>query len=166
VKRVFQKRFCSVALTPKMKKWLKRGGVAVILGAAALQLTNPPRTNPPVPTGRDLLAAGPPPPEVAALLKSACYNCHSYETKWPWYSHIAPFSWQITGHVNDARDAMNFSDWPHDEPSRVRKRWRHIADAVEDREMPLPSYALIHPDARLTDQQRAQLVQWARQAAR
>jgi hypothetical protein len=148
-----------------MKKWFKWVVVAGLLGAAALQLTNPPLTNPPVLPGHDMLATNPPPPDVAALFKSACYNCHSFETQWPWYSHIAPFSWRITYHVYGARDSLNFSNWPHDHPSWVRKRWRRIADAVEDGEMPLPSYALMHPDSRLTDQERARLVQWARQAA-
>lgn len=147
-----------------MKKCFKWASVVVILGAAALQLTNPPLTNPPVLSGHDLLAINPPPPDVTAFLKSACYNCHSFETTWPWYSHIAPVSWKIVGHVDDARDALNFSDWPHDRPSRVRKRWRHIADSVEAREMPLSSYTWIHPAARLTDAERARLVQWARQA--
>src|SRR5580698_5991695 len=125
-----------------MKRWLKWTGGAALLGAAALQLTNPSLTNPPVPAGHDRLPAGPPPPEITALLKSACYNCHSFETKWPWYSHVAPFSWKIVEHVNEARSMMNFSEWPHDHPSWTRKRWRHIADAVEDRDMPLPGYAL------------------------
>lgn len=131
-------------------------------GAVALQFMNPPLTNPPVLPGHDLMATNAPPPEIAAMIKGACYNCHSYETHWPWYSHIAPVSWRLVHHVEDARDVMNFSDWPHDEPSRVRKRWRHIANEVEDKEMPLPGYAIMHPSARLTDQQRAELVQWAR----
>jgi len=147
-----------------MKKWFKWASLVVILGAMALQLTNPPRTNPPVVAGHDLLAANPPPPEVAALLKSACYNCHSFETKWPWYSKIAPVSWWIARHVDEARDAMNFSEWPHDSPAKIRKRWRHIAETVEGREMPLPSYTWMHPEARLTDAERARLVQWAKQA--
>lgn len=131
-------------------------------GAVALQFMNPPLTNPPVLPGHDLMATNAPPPEIAAMIKGACYNCHSYETHWPWYSHIAPVSWRLVHHVEDARDVMNFSDWPHDKPSRVRKRWRHIANEVEDKEMPLPGYAIMHPSARLTDQQRAELVQWAR----
>jgi Haem-binding domain len=149
-----------------MKKMFKWAAVAVILGMAALQLTNPRLTNPPVLPGHDVMATNPPPPEIAAILKSSCYNCHSFETQWPWYSNIAPFSWRIAFHVENGRAALNFSKWPHDNPLWVRKRWRHIADAVEEGEMPLPSYVLIHPAARLTDQDRARLVQWARQAAR
>lgn len=147
-----------------MRRWFKWMGAAGIVGMAILQLTNPPLTNPIVPSGHDLMAANPPPPDIAAMLKRACYNCHSDETKWPWYSHIAPFSWRISEHVNNARDAMNFSDWPRDHASWTRKRWRHIADAVESQEMPMPRYVWFHPSARLTTEERARLVQWARQA--
>lgn len=148
-----------------MRKWFKRAALAGIVAALALQLRSPAHTNPPVLPGHDLLATNPPPPDVADILKAACYNCHSFQTEWPWYSYIAPVSWQITGHVSDGRDAMNFSDWPHDNPSRVRKRWRHIADSVEDGDMPLRSYTLIHRQSRLTARQRARLIQWARQAS-
>jgi hypothetical protein len=140
-------------------------GAAFLAGFVLLQLTNPPRTNPPPLPGHDLLASNAPPPDIAAALKAACYNCHSCETRWPWYSRVAPVSWWVAGHVKDAREVMNFSDWPHDQPSRVRKRWDRIAEAVEAREMPLPSYLWMHPESRLNGPQRARLVAWARQTA-
>lgn len=144
-----------------MRIWLKRIGGIVFLVTGALQFTNPRHFNPPVQPGRDLLASNAPPAEVTAMLKNACYDCHSDETVWPWYSFIAPVSWSVVGHVNDARNAMNFSQWPHDDPSHARKRWRRIGDAVESGEMPLRSYTWIHPEARLTPEQRKRLVQWA-----
>jgi hypothetical protein len=144
---------------------MKRGAGFTLFAAVALQFTNPRHLNPPVQAGCDLLASNAPPAEVAALLKNACYNCHSDETVWPWYSYIAPASWGVVGHVNDARAAMNFSHWPHDDPARARKRWRRMGEAVESKEMPLPSYTLIHPEARLTPQERKRLVQWAEEAA-
>jgi hypothetical protein len=148
-----------------MSKWLKRVGGFCVLGAVAIQFFNPAHVNPPVAPGRDVMAGNAPPPAVAALLKNACYNCHSYQTDWPWYSHVAPVSWWVAGHVNDAREAMNFSDWPQDDPARARKRWRRVADAVESGEMPLPSYTWMHREARLTPAQRQQLTQWAQEAA-
>jgi hypothetical protein len=147
-----------------MRKWLKWIGGAALLGAVALQFFDPPHVNPPVVPGHDLMASNAPPPVVAALLKNACYDCHSSETKWPWYSYVAPMSWQLVQHVNDARESMNFSDWPHDSPQRARKKWRRIAEAVEANDMPLPSYTWIHRESRLTPQQRKQLVEWAQQA--
>jgi hypothetical protein len=144
-------------------KWLL-GGAGLLF--AALQLTNPARTNPSVAPGRDLLASNAPPAEVAALLRAACYDCHSFETKWPWYSRVAPMSWLVADHVNEGRERLNFSNWPHDDPQRAAKRWNRISDEVGSGDMPLPSYAWIHPQARLPAGQREFLVTWAEQEAR
>ena len=142
----------------KSSKWVLG---AVVAAGLAMQLFNPRRPDPPLLPEHDLLATNAPPAPIAALLKNACYDCHSYETKWPWYSHIAPVSWWLDSHVDSARAAMNFSEWPHGEPARERKRWRHIADDVRSGEMPLPSYTWLHPKSRLTPGQRDQLAQWA-----
>jgi len=149
-----------------MRKWLKRIGGLALLGAIALQFTNPPHVNPPVVPGHDLLATNAPPPQVAALLKNSCYDCHSSETKWPWYSYVAPLSWALVQDVNNARENVNFSDWPHDSPQRAHKKWSRIAEAVDANEMPLPKYTLIHRRSRLTAQQRKQLVEWAEQESK
>src|SRR5580698_10526515 len=98
-----------------MKKRLKIIGVLVLLAVIALQFTNPSYQNPQVSPGHDLLATNAPPTNIAAYLKNSCYDCHSFETKWPWYSYVAPFSWLLARDVKAARAALNFSDWPHDD---------------------------------------------------
>jgi len=143
-------------------KWML--GVAVV-AAMLLQLTNPARTNPPVVPAHDMLATNAPPPELAARLRAACYDCHSDETKWPWYSHVAPISWWVVGHVKDARQRLNFSEWPHDDPQRARKNWNRISDEAQSGDMPLPSYVWMHASARLSPQERERLAQWAEQEA-
>jgi len=148
-----------------MKKAVKWLLAAAAVAAVGLQFFNPALTNPPVLPGADLMASNAPPAEVAALLHNACYDCHSYTTKWPWYSHVAPASWFLTSHVNDAREAMNFSEWPHDDPYKAGKRWAKISHRVEDGSMPLPSYTWIHPASRLTADQRKQLSGWVAKAA-
>jgi hypothetical protein len=145
-----------------MTKRIKGMGGIVLLAAIALQFTNPSHRNPPIVPGHDVLSGNAPPPAVAAMLKNSCYDCHSFETKWPWYSYVAPFSWYLARDVNAGRAMVNFSDWPHDDPRRARKRWRRIAEAVQNGEMPLPIYTRIHRQARLDEQQRADLVKWAR----
>ncbi len=112
------------------------------------------------------MATNAPPPQVAALLKNSCYDCHSSETEWPWYSYIAPISWPLVGHVNDARESLNFSEWPHDSSKRARKKWRRISEAVDAKEMPLPSYTWIHWRSRLNEQERKQLADWADQESK
>jgi hypothetical protein len=144
-----------------MNKWLKRMSGIGLFAFIAMQFGNPSHQNPPVLPGNDVLASNPPPPSVTALLMVACYDCHSFETKWPWYSYVAPVSWSVVRDVNAARASLNFSDWPHGEARRERKRWRRVAEVIQNGEMPLPSYTWIHRQARLDTRQRAELVKWA-----
>jgi hypothetical protein len=136
------------------------------LALIALQFANPPRQNPPVLPGHDVMAGNALPPALAAALKNACYDCHSFETRWPWYSCIAPVSWYVARDVNAARASLNFSDWPRDDAGRARKRWRHIAGQVQNGEMPPRSYTWMHRQARLNARQRGELIKWAEEQSR
>ncbi|HTA95841.1 MAG TPA: heme-binding domain-containing protein, partial [Verrucomicrobiae bacterium] len=140
-----------------MKKKLKWIFAAIVLAFALLQFTNPPRINPPV--VRDLIAEGAP-PQIAVTLLAACYDCHSSETHWPWYSRIAPMSWQIAKDVNDGRRNLNLSDWPVNDPKRAAKKLEDMSEQIGYDEMPLKKYMLIHADARLTESQRKELIDW------
>ena len=140
-----------------------------ILGAMAaafvlLQFTNPSRTNPPV--IHDFLAAYMPPPAINGMFHRACYDCHSYETQWPWYSRIAPVSWLIANDVQGGRRHLNFSDWPVADPERAAKRLENASEELGYNEMPPAKYKLIHPAARLTAAERQQLIQWLDQKAK
>ena len=140
-----------------MKRKVKWFFVALVAGFVLLQLTNPQRTNPPV--ASDLMASNPP-PQVAAMLHAACYDCHSYETRWPWYSHVAPMSWLIANDVKEGRENLNLSDWSNDNPMRAAKWLENMSDEISSGEMPLPKYTKIHADARLTEIQRKKLTDW------
>jgi hypothetical protein len=148
-----------------VKRYVKciLGGLMVV--AVLIQLKHPTHTNPPIEPGGDLFATNPPPAEIAALLRAACYNCHSYETKWPWYSHVAPISWWLVDHVAEGRVRLNFSDWPHDSPEYASATLEHINKEVRLGRMPLPSYIWGHSEARLTPAQRKQLADWAEHQA-
>jgi hypothetical protein len=148
-----------------MKKYARWSILGVAVVVAGMLLINPSRPGPADPGGTDLLATNSPPAEIVSMLKSACYDCHSDETKWPWYARVAPVSWWLVDHVNEGRAELTFSDWPHDDPRRAAKKWRSIASNVESAEMPLPSYTWGHPEARLTSDQRQAFVDWARAEA-
>ena len=144
-----------------MKKWkLILPGAAIVF--AALQWFNPARTNPPV--TNDFLAATKPPAGIAASLRAACYDCHSHETRWPWYSHVAPVSWLVVSDTTEGREHLNFSAWPA-EPDRVAKKLDRINEVLDYREMPPKKYTLIHADARLTEAQRKEIMDWMDAAA-
>jgi hypothetical protein len=140
-----------------MKKKLKWAVIILAVIFGLLQFTNPARTNPPV--ANDLAATNPPPAEVTTLLHAACYDCHSYETKWPLYSKIAPSSWLVVSDVTDGRDNLNFSEWPQD-PIRAAKKLERVNEELDYREMPPKKYLLMHPEARLTEAQRQTLLDW------
>ena len=144
-----------------MKKWKLRLLAAAVV-FAALQLANPARNNPPVKV--DFIAAASPPAAVAASIRAACYDCHSRETTWPWYSRIAPVSWLIASDVNEGREHLDFSDWPP-EPGRAAKKLDRVNEVLDYREMPPKKYTLLHAAARLTETQRKEIMDWTDAAA-
>lgn len=144
----------------KKWKWILGAVIAVFL---LLQFTNPARTNPVAPPEGDLMSTNPPPAQIATLLHNACYDCHSDQTRWPWYSHVAPVSWLIASDVRDGRRHVNFSDWPHTHPARAARLWENIRDEIDYKDMPPSQYKLMHPAARLTTAQRQDLIHWANQ---
>lgn len=140
-----------------MKRKLKWILAAIAVVFVLLQFTNPARTNPPVKNNFPITNA---PPPIAAMLRAACYDCHSSETRWPWYSRIAPMSWQIAQDVKEGRESLNLSDWPNDNPTRAAKKLENMTEKIEYGEMPMKKYTLIHADARFTASQRKELMDW------
>lgn len=105
------------------------------------------------------------PPEIADLLKTACYDCHSQEVKFPWYSYIAPVSWQVATDINMGREHLDFSNWHQLSKRKKIKSLGEITDEVESGNMPMSIYVLLHKEANLSSQQREQLVSWAENLA-
>lgn len=96
---------------------------------------------------------------ISIMLKTSCYDCHSNEVKWPWYSNIAPFSWVISNHVNEGRKALNFSIW---EKYSQEEKEEHLKDIYRTvyASMPLHSYLWLHKEADLTKEQRKMIRDW------
>ena len=97
--------------------------------------------------------------EVMNIFKTSCFDCHSNEVKWPWYSNIAPFSWVISTHVNNGRQALNFSTWENYTQEEKNKKLKNIYRTVYA-SMPLQSYIFLHEDADLTKEQRSIVRDW------
>jgi hypothetical protein len=128
---------------------------ALALVFVVLQFFPAERTNPPVISEVEAPAA------VQAILERSCYDCHSNETRWPWYSRVAPFSWWLADHVEHARRDLNFSVWPVYDFDAQEIEFVDIREEVESGGMPLRSYLLAHPSARLSEADRRVLVEWA-----
>ncbi len=99
--------------------------------------------------------------EVSGILKTACYDCHSNETTYPWYTYITPVSWFVFDHVEHGREELNFSEWTKMEKRRKIRKLKEISEEVEEGEMPLSSYTIIHGDASLFEDQKEVLIKWA-----
>lgn len=135
----------------KKKKLLAAaGGIAL-----AVLIIPAKRTNPPVTADFDG------PAEIKALLRRSCYDCHSNETRWPWYGRTGPGSWLLVHHVNEGREHLNFSTWGElDEETRLHNV-DEIWEEVEDGAMPLPFYTAAHPEAKLSEEEKLRLKAWA-----
>ena len=97
--------------------------------------------------------------EVMGMLKTSCFDCHSNETVWPWYSQIAPFSWVISTHVTEGKKALNFSTWENYTQEQKEEKTKALYRTAYA-SMPLPSYLYLHEDANLTKEQRSMIRDW------
>jgi len=104
------------------------------------------------------------PEEVHAILQRACFDCHSNHTDFPWYSSIAPVSWFTKMHVKEGREHMNFSIWASYDDEKKLKYLEKIPKAIKSK-MPLPSYLIMHKEAKLSDDDKKLLTEWASEAA-
>jgi heme-binding protein len=140
-----------------LKKYVVVTLASLVVGFALMQLVPYRVSNPPV-------QQEPPwdSPRTRALAVSACFDCHSNETKHQWYMNVAPASWWITHHVREGRSALNFSEWQGPSSDQARE----AAEAVAEGSMPPPSYTWFgrHPSAALTKQERDELAQGLRKS--
>jgi len=138
-----------------MKLWFKRIIVALLVIFVGLQFIPVNQTNPPE------RGQPPAPPAVLTVLRRACYDCHSNETVWPWYSRIAPASLLLANDVNEGRKEVNFSTWENYDEQRRRRKFREIAKEVDRDSMPPVYFVLLHPEAKLSAADRELVIKWA-----
>lgn len=136
----------------------KRIALALVVLLIAAQFVPVKRDNPP--------AQGevPAPPEVRAVLERSCFDCHSRETRWPWYSHVAPVSWLLAYDVHEAREHMDFTAWDTYSEKKRRDHLEEIWEEVEAGSMPVFFYVPLHPEARLSPEDLALLRDWTHAA--
>ena len=101
------------------------------------------------------------PDSVKTILKTTCYDCHSNNTQYPWYSHIQPVAWFMNRHIVQGKEELNFDEFGNYSRRRQQSKLKSIASQVRDGEMPLGSYKLLHNDARLGNKEKEILIQWA-----
>ncbi|HEX6251476.1 MAG TPA: heme-binding domain-containing protein [Gemmatimonadaceae bacterium] len=142
----------------KIARIAKWAGLALVVAFAAVQVVPVDRTNPAVET------EVPAPADVRSVLRRACYDCHSNETVWPWYSRVAPISWLVARDVHEGREELNFSTWNRLSTKEQVEAMHESWETVQEGEMPPWFYLPPHPEARLSPRDRELLSAWSASA--
>jgi len=141
-------------------KWIKRLLVLIVVLLVVIQFVpiKTPSNN--VNISNDLVSVEKLDGDVSVILKTSCYDCHSNQTPYPWYSHVAPVSWLVANDVKEGRAKLNFSDWKLNNKRRKIRQLEDIKEQVQQGEMPMGIYTVIHKKAKLTESQKQLLVKW------
>jgi len=148
-----------IKLKLKRERELKKSKlilVYILIPLLLIQFVPVDRENPPVDESITLTA----PPEIIAILKNSCYDCHSNETEWPFYSYIAPVSWLVERDVEFGRDDLNFSEWNKMTENDREHAKEEIIEEISRDTMPMPIYIVTHPSASLSVENKLALKNW------
>lgn len=142
----------------------KKIGLVILTIFIAIQFIQPARNKSgqvlPTDISKTVVVTAP----VATILKTACYDCHSNNTSYPWYASMQPFGWILSGHIRKGKDELNFSEFGSYPIRRQQSKLKSIASQVNDNEMPLASYTWMHKKARLSKQEKTMVIEWAMKA--
>ncbi|TSA31701.1 MAG: cytochrome C [Porphyromonadaceae bacterium] len=142
------------------KKLLLAIGIAFI----AIQFVQPAHNKSDHALSTDILKIVNIPDSVNAILKNSCYDCHSNNTVYPWYSNIQPMGWLMANHIKQGKEALNFSEFGSYSPRRQLSKLNAIANSIRDDIMPLSSYKLMHKNAHLSTNKKTIFINWAQQS--
>ena len=143
-----------------IRKSLRTAGFVIVVILFLSQLIRIDRSNPPV---RSDISAG---HDIEPILRRACYNCHSNETVWPWYSGLAPASWLVGSDVKEGRQLLNFSEWGIYAGDVQSRKLAGIAKEIQEGDMPPWYYSIAHSESRLNASERNRIVAWTLEAAK
>ncbi len=135
--------------------------LVILVAFIAIQFIQPARNQSGQVLSTDIAMAYQIPDTVQAILKLACYDCHSNNTRYPWYTYVQPVGWLLANHIRDGKEELNFSEFGSYSNRRKQSKLKSIQSQVRDGDMPLYSYTLLHNKARLTDEQKQFIIDWA-----
>jgi len=141
-------------------KFLKWVGIGLTILVIGIQFFRPERTNPPVDQTRTMYSMFSVPDDIKGIVDRSCSDCHSYDTRWPWYSSIAPVSWLVANDVKEGRKHLNLSDFAQYGSRRALGKLDMMCENMQDGLMPLPQYLTLHPNARLSAEEIDRFCTW------
>lgn len=145
-----------------LKTWLKRIGMALGILFIVAQFFQPDRKSPQSNAADHFYTVESPPAQLQEKMNGACMDCHSNDANYPWYSYITPLSFWIQDHINHGRKELNFSNWGQYSAKRQEHKLKEWVEEVEEDKMPLESYRIIHGEARLTEQEISEMLEWVK----
>lgn len=140
---------------------LKRILIILLIGFIIIQFFRPKKNVSGGPQPNNIANVYPVPENVKAILAKACNDCHSNNTKYPWYSNIQPVAWWLANHVEEGKRELNYDEFATYRPRKQYIRMDQTNELVKEGEMPLSSYTWVHKDARLTSEEKLALATWA-----
>ena len=143
-----------------MKKNFKRILIALLALLIIIQIFRPAKNKSDKFSVNDISTKYKVPENVANILKTSCYDCHSNNTVYPWYAEVQPVAWWLNNHITEGKKELNFSEFASYQIRRQYKKLEEINDQVKKDEMPLKSYLIIHTYAKLDSQQKSSITNW------
>jgi hypothetical protein len=140
---------------------LRKIALGLVIVLVAAQFYRPARNLSAGPGPNDITAKHPVPANVQAILDRACMDCHSNNTRYPWYAEVQPVRWWLDRHIVDGKRHLNFSEYGAYNLKRATRKAEEIGSEVKEHKMPLPSYTWVHPEARLTSDEMRLLADWS-----
>ena len=134
--------------------------LALLLVFIAMQFIRPARNSSNTVQPADMITHFNVPANVAGILKTSCYDCHSNNTRYPWYANVQPMGWFLADHIKDGKEELNFNEFTTYSKRRQLSKLKSIQNSIKDGSMPLSSYTLMHSDAKLSEDRKALLIQW------
>lgn len=142
------------------RKIIRLALITALVALLIIQFFQIDKTNPPIDAAQDFIGATNPPAPIANILQTACYDCHSHTTEYPWYTNVQPLAWWIKGHIDNGNKQLNYSIWTTYTAKKKAHKIEEMIEVVEGKEMPMLSYMVAHNDAWIDATQRRELVDW------
>ncbi len=146
-----------------MRRWQKIL-IGILIVFIAIQFIRPARNAGDGMLNTDINRVVAIPADIQIKLKSSCYDCHSNNTNYPWYSNIQPMGWWLANHIREGKAELNFNEFAFYSKRRQLSKLKAISESIKDGSMPLSSYTLVHQSARLSEEDKRMVVDWAEKA--
>lgn len=141
-------------------KFAKIIAVVLLVAFVGIQFVPTERNQSDVVPKTDFMLVNSVPDHIKSKLQTSCYDCHSNNTQYPWYNKVQPIAWFLEDHIKEGKAELNFNEWDSLSNRRKKSKLRSIIKQIENDEMPLDSYTLIHREASFSEAEKQELIQW------